>query len=75
MYAVVKTIEEANQLNDYIKAWYYNDIGGANFDKWTDVIPVKDGYALQILSEWKDYPVPDCIINGIEFVDSIDNVV
>jgi hypothetical protein len=72
MYAVVKTIEEANQLNDYIKAGYYSEVQGANFEQWTDVIPVKDGYALQIMDEWKDYPVPDFIVNGMLFVDNID---
>ena len=72
MYAIVKTIEEANQLNDYIKAGYCNEVPGANFEQWTDVIPVENGFAVEIMPEWVDRPVPEFIVNGIEFVSEIE---
>lgn len=71
MYAIVKTIEEANQLNDYIKAEYFNQVTGASFEKWTDIIEVENGFALEVMEEWVDYPVPEFIVNGIMFETSI----
>ena len=73
MYAIVKTIEEANQLNSYIRDWYYTDVTNACFDKWTDIIEVDNGYALQIMPEWKDYTVPEFVVNGMLFVDEIED--
>jgi len=73
MYAIVKTIDEAELLNTYIKNWYYKDIPNACFDKWSDIIEVDNGYALQIMPEWKDYTVPEFVVNGIEFVDEIED--
>ena len=70
-YAVVKTELEANQLNDYIKAGYYNEVKGASFEKWTEVIPVAGGYAVEILDFMQYRPVPAFITNGIEFIDNI----
>lgn len=49
MYAIVKTIEEANQLNEYIKAGYYNEVPGASFEKWTEIVPVAGGFTVEIL--------------------------
>lgn len=72
MYAVVKTIEEANQLNDYIKAGYYSEVPGANFEQWTDIIPVENGFAVEIIDFMQYRPVPEFITGGIEFVDKID---
>jgi len=72
MYAIVKTLEEANQLNDYIKAGYYSEVPRANFEQWTEVVPVTDGFAVEILDFMAERPVPDFIVNGIEFVNEID---
>jgi len=69
MYAIVKTELEANQLNDCIKAGYYNEVPGACFEKWTEVVLVSNGFAVEILDFMKDRPVPDFIVNGIEFVN------
>lgn len=71
MYAILKTIEEANRLNDYIKAGYYSEVPGASFDKWTEVIPVAGGYAVEILDFMQYRPIPSFIDNGIEFVSEI----
>lgn len=71
MYAIVKTESEANQLNDYIKAEYFNQVTGASFDKWTDIIQIENGFALEVMEEWVDYPVPEFIVNGIEFATHI----
>lgn len=67
MYAIIKTIEEANQLNDYIKAGYYNEVPGASFERWTEIIPVENGYALEVMEEWASFAVPEFLVNGIEF--------
>lgn len=75
MYAIVKTIEEANQLNDYIKAGYYNEVPGASFEKWTEVIPVEQGYAVEILDFMQYRPAPAFITNGIEFVSEISKTI
>lgn len=71
MYAVVKTESEAEQLNDYIKAGYYYEVSGANFEQWTDVLPVDNGFAVEILDFMQYRPVPDFITGGIEFVSEI----
>ncbi len=75
MYAIVKTIEEANQLNDYIKAGYYNEVPGASFEQWTEIIPVAAGFAVEIMDFMQYRPVPDFIINGVTFVNEIDKPV
>lgn len=75
MYAIVKTIEEANQLNDYIKAGYYSEVSGASFERWTEIVPVAGGFAVEILDFMQYRPVPDFIINGIEFVSEISKPV
>jgi hypothetical protein len=67
MYAIVKTESEANQLNDYIKAGYYSEVPGASFERWTEIVPVACGFAVEILDFMADRPVPEFIINGIEF--------
>lgn len=67
MYAVVETLAEAEQLNDYIKAGYYNEVPGASFEQWTEIIPVENGYALEVMDEWVSYTVPEFLVNGIEF--------
>ena len=72
MYAVVKTLEEAEQLNDYIKAGYYQEVAGANFEKWSEIVEVDDGFAVEIMDFMQYRPVPEFIVNGIEFVDEID---
>jgi hypothetical protein len=74
-YAIVKTIQEAEQLNEYIKAGYYNEVPGACFEKWTDIIPVKDGFALEIMPFMAERPAPEFIINGVIFVEDIDILV
>jgi hypothetical protein len=71
MYAIVKTIEEANQLNDYIKAGYYQEVQGACFEQWTDIIQTEQGFAVEIMDFMAERPVPDFIINGIEFLSCI----
>jgi len=71
-YAIVKTEIEANQLNDYIKNGYYNEVPGANFEQWTEVVPLIGGFAVEIMDFMKYRPVPEFIINGIEFVNEID---
>jgi hypothetical protein len=73
MYAVVKTVEEADQLNEYIKNWYLRDVDNSQMEKWTDVITIDSGFAVEILESWKNYPVPDFIINGISFEETIEN--
>jgi hypothetical protein len=72
MYAIVKTIEEANLLNDYIKAGYYNEVPGASFEKWTEVIQTEQGFAVEIMDFMADRPMPDFIINGIEFRSELE---
>lgn len=72
MYAIVKTIEEAEQLNDYIKAGYYSEVPGASFEKWTEVAPVAGGFAVEIMDFMQYRPVPSFIVNGIEFVSEIE---
>jgi len=71
MYAIVKTLEEAESLNTYIRDLYCTDIANAYMEQWTDIIPVDDGFALEIMEEWANFPVPDFIVNGIEFVEFI----
>jgi hypothetical protein len=71
MYAVVKTIKEAEMLNDYIKDGYYSEVAGACFEKWADVIEVGNGFAVEILDFMKDRPVPGFLINGVEFAETI----
>ena len=71
-YAIVKTESEANQLNDYIKTGYYNEVPEANFEKWTDVVAIDGGFAVEIMDFMQYRPVPDFIVNGIEFVNEID---
>jgi hypothetical protein len=73
-YAIVKTEIEANQLNDYIKNGYYNEVPGANFEQWTEVIPVGNGFAVEILDFMAERPVPEFIVNGIEFVETIEEL-
>lgn len=75
MYAIVKTESEANQLNDYIKAGYYEEVQGACFEQWTEIVPVAGGFAVEILDFMKDRPVPSFIVNGIEFVSEIEKPV
>ena len=75
MYAIVKTESEANQLNDYIKVGYYQEVPGANFEQWTNVIPVDNGFAVEILDSMQYRPVPDFLVNGVEFVNEIDKPV
>jgi len=67
MYAVVKTIEEAEALNTYIRDWYCTDVANASMEQWTEIMPVEDGYALEIMEEWVAFPIPDFIVNGIVF--------
>lgn len=74
-YAIVKTEIEANQLNDYIKAGYYNEVPGANFEQWTEVVEVENGYAVEIMDFMHYRPVPEFIVNGIEFVSEIDRLI
>ena len=74
MYAVVKTEAEAIQLNDYIKAGYYNEVPGANFEQWTDIIPVENGFAVEIMDFMQYRPVPEFLVNGVEFVDEIETI-
>jgi len=71
MYAVVKTIEEAEQLNEYIKAGYYEEVTNANMDRWTDIIPYQDKFALEIMDFMQYRPVPDFLVNGVEFVEDV----
>lgn len=71
MYAIVKTESEANQLNEYIKAGYYEEVEGANFEKWTDIIPYQDKFAIEIMDFMQYRPVPEFIVNGVEFVDDV----
>ena len=75
MYAIVKTESEANQLNDYIKAGYYNEVPGASFEKWTYIIQTEQGFAVEIMDFMQYRPVPEFIVNGIEFVAEIDKPV
>ena len=75
MYAIVKTESEANQLDDYIKAGYYNEVPGASFEKWTEIVPVANGFAVEILDFMQYRPVPAFILNGIEFVSEIEKPV
>ena len=75
MYAIVKTESEANQLNDYIKVGYYQEVPGACFEQWTNVIPVDNGFAVEILDFMQYRPVPEFIVNGVEFVSEIDKPV
>ena len=75
MYAIVKTMQEANQLNDYIKVGYYSEVKGANFERWTDIIEVDNGFAIEILDCMQYRPVPDFLVNGVEFVSEIDKPV
>ena len=75
MYAVVKTEREANQLNDYIKAGYYSEVEGASFERWTEIVPVEGGFAVEIMPEWVNRPVPEFVVNGIEFVSEISKPV
>lgn len=72
MFAIVKTLEEANQLNEYIKAGYYSEVPGANFEQWTEIVPVENGFAVEIMDFMQYRPVPEFIINGIEFVSEIE---
>jgi hypothetical protein len=72
MYAIVKTEAEANQLNDYIKNGYYNEVPGANFEQWTEVAPVIGGFAVEIMDFMKYRPVPEFIVNGIKFISEIE---
>jgi beta-mannanase len=72
MYAIVKTESEANQLNDYIKAGYYQEVTGASFEQWTEVIQTEHGFAVEIMDFMQYRPVPDFIVNGIEFVNEIE---
>ena len=72
MYAVVKTESEANQLNDYIKAGYYNEVPGASFERWTETVPVAGGFAVEILDFMQYRPVPAFITNGIEFRNELE---
>lgn len=74
MYALVKTIEEAIQLNDYIKSGYYNEVPGANFEQWTDIVPVDNGFAVEIMDFMAERPVPEFIVNGVVFVNEIDRL-
>jgi hypothetical protein len=69
MYAIVKTIEEAEALNTYIRDMYYTEIACASMEQWTDIVAVEDGYALEIMEEWVSFTVPDFVVNGIEFVE------
>jgi hypothetical protein len=71
MYAIVKTESEANQLNEYIKAGYYSEVPGASFEKWTEVVPVIGGFAVEIMDFMADRPVPEFIVNGIEFKEEL----
>lgn len=73
MYAIVKTLEEANQLNDYIKAGYYEEVQGACFEQWTDIVEVEQGFAVEIMDFMQYRPVPEFIINGINFVSEVEN--
>lgn len=71
MFAIVKTESEAVQLNEYIKSGYYSEVPGANFEQWTDIVPVENGFAVEILDFMQYRPVPEFIINGINFVSEI----
>ena len=74
MYAIVKTLEEAEALNTYIRDWYCTDVANAYMEQWTDIIPVEDRFALEIMEEWITFPVPDFIVNGIEFKQTLENI-
>ena len=71
-YVIVKTIAEAEMLTQYIKAGYYNEVIGACFDKWCDMVAVKDGFAVWIMPFMAERPVPEFIKNGVIFFEDID---
>ena len=64
-----------DQINDYIKAGYYDEVQGANFEQWTDIVAVKDGFAVEIMDFMQYRPVPDFLVNGVVFVNEIDKPV
>jgi hypothetical protein len=80
MYVIVKTELEANQLNNYIKAGYYSEVPGANFEKWTDIVQTEQGFAVEVMDFMQYRPVPEFLVNGVEFVETIakevsDNII
>ena len=70
-FAICTSLEDAEQLNDYIKDRYYHEVDNASMDKWTDIIPYNGKFALEIMDFMQYRPVPEFLVNGVEFVDDV----